>query len=162
MIYQIPLTMGKVTIVDQDVYEEFVKFKWYAEKQPNSFYAARTPIVNGKKLHVKLHRVIMNAPPNQRVDHIDLNGLNNVRSNLRLVTISQNAMNGRGHQDGSSRHRGVYWFADRGKWVAKICKEGRRKSLGYYINEDDAGRAYDAAAIELFGEFANLNFPENK
>jgi hypothetical protein len=105
---------------------------------------------------VALHRIIMGATGNVEVDHRDGNGLNNLRSNLRLATNAQNAKN-RISTVGASRYKGVSIFGKR--WRAKIESDGVRFSLGIYNTQEEAARVYDAAAIRLHGEFARLNFP---
>ena len=105
-----------------------------------------------------MHRLILGEPPSDQkviVDHRDGNGLNNQRSNLRWVTKQENNCNRAGF--GSSGFLGV--SKSRGKWVAKIRRDGIRYHLGTFVSEIEAAKAYDAKAIQLHGEFANLNFP---
>ena len=92
------------------------------------------------------------------IDHRDMNGLNNQRSNLRFCTLSQNAMNRRKRENTSSIYKGVYFNNQRGKkWKAQIRINGKQIHLGLFDFEVDAARAYNMKAIELFCEFANLN-----
>jgi len=104
-----------------------------------------------------MHRAILNAPPRMDVDHINGNGLNNTRENLRLCTRSQNMMNQR-LKGGTSRFRGVSWLKGGAKWHAQVRANGKRLHLGLFTDETEAAMAYDAAARELFGDFARLNF----
>jgi hypothetical protein len=94
------------------------------------------------------------------VDHIDHNGLNNRRSNLRLCTAQQNARNHRPQLRGSSKYKGVSWRQDGKVFRALIWHNGKSINLGRFKNEIDAAKAYDKAAKKYFGEFAYLNFPD--
>ena len=107
-----------------------------------------------------MHRVIMDAPKGMHVDHINGNGLDNRRENLRLCTNSQNHMNRKTHRDSSSKYKGVSWNKRNSKWQAYIGSGIKRKNLGYFASESDAAKAYDIKAKECFGEFARLNLGE--
>jgi hypothetical protein len=132
---------------------------WQAQRgKAGTFYAAAVLVENGKQRKVYLHRLIMQAGPGQRVDHIDGNGLNNRRDNLRICSNAENMRNMRvSPLRGSSIYKGVSWNARRKKWRAYIVHDGRQRNIGYFTNESDAARAYDAAAVKTFGSFANLN-----
>ncbi len=106
-----------------------------------------------------MHRVIMDAPPGLVVDHIDHNGLTNMKHNLRLCTKSQNARNQRPQKDCSSKYIGVCWSKQQRKWYARIDHDGQRHWLGAHKSERAAARARDGAAYALHGQFAHLNFP---
>ena len=162
MAREIPLTQGKVAIVDDEDYDVLAKNKWMALKSRKGvFYAARMITVGYKKQNLlRMHCVILPPTPGMTVDHIDRDGLNNRRSNLRLANGSQQRAN-RSRRDGCrSKYRGV--TRHRNKWYARITKDGARIDLGLYHIEEDAARAYDAAAAQLHGEFANLNFPNQR
>jgi hypothetical protein len=96
------------------------------------------------------------------IDHRDHNPANNRIGNLRACTHKQNLRNQSPMKGGSSRFLGVSWDASRRKWAAGIKPDGKRVSLGRHASEEAAARAYDAAAREYFGEFANLNFPDER
>jgi ABC-2 type transport system ATP-binding protein len=108
-----------------------------------------------------MHRVIMNAPKGSIVDHRDHEGLNNTKQNLRFATRSQNSCNRKRLNYGSSKYRGVCRGNECNKWRAYISFNGQRKYLGYFDNEEDAGKAYDEAAKIYHGEFAVLNFEDD-
>lgn len=155
---EIQLTRGLVALVDDEDYELVTQYKWHASKRgPNLWYAAvGHPLFGGSRY---LHRFIVGAKAGQQVDHIDRNGLNCCKSNLRIVTHSQNMMN-RGPKAGSvSRYKGVCWHRHYQKWYAQISS----KCIGYYDDVHEAARAYNEAAKKLHGEFAWLNpIPNSK
>ncbi len=156
-IRYIPLTRGKFAIVDAADYERLSKYKWLANgDEHRGFYAARRV---GSRL-VLMHRVIMNPPEGMVVDHIDGNGLNNRRNNLRLCTQKQNSRNSAPSRRSSSRFKGVYFNKRTRKWIATIGYNGKTIHLGSFEDEVEAAKAYDRKARELFGQFAYLNFPE--
>jgi hypothetical protein len=107
-----------------------------------------------------MHRQIMNAPEGLLVDHIDGNGLNNQKNNLRLCSSAQNARNRRPTSKPYSKYKGVSWHKRNKKWEVRIAKSGKSTYLGTFEDELEAALAYDRKAEELFGEFAYLNFPQ--
>jgi len=153
----IPLTKGKVAIVDAEDYDWLSKYKWYACKRKYTYYAYRWQNHHA----IAMHRVIINAPEGMLVDHIDRNGLNNRRSNLRLCKALQNAAN-QPPRGGTSKYKGVHWSKSNNKWVTAITFREKYLYLGSFNDQIDAAKAYDKKAAELFGEFAYLNFPEKK
>lgn len=166
MVREIFLTQGKSTLVDDEDYEYLKDFSWITLKQervyvPTAFYAARTFAVPGGRKMVMMHRVILGVDhlnwKETPVDHEDGNGLNNQRYNLRLATLTYNQGN-KNKYYGTSQFKGVSWYPAKEKWVAKIGTKTGQLHLGYYIDEEEAARAYDAAAIHYFGEFASTNF----
>lgn len=113
-----------------------------------------------------MHRLIAQTPPGMETDHINGDGLDNRRSNLRVATPSQNSANmGKPRRpDGSphtSRFKGVSWDKSRSKWQSKICVQGKCRNLGRYDSEVLAARAYDRAALAAWGDFAAVNFPDS-
>lgn len=107
-----------------------------------------------------LHRVLMNAPADKQVDHINRNRLNNCRDNLRLCTSSENNRNRTRSSLNTSGYVGVSFDKDAGKWYAELTIHGRDIYLGLYDTAKEGAIARDAAALEYHGEFANLNISE--
>jgi hypothetical protein len=151
---RIALTKGKFATVDAADYEWLSAFRWHATCARGRYYAAT--VVHGKS--ISMHRMIMNPPAGMVTDHIDGNSLNNPRSNLRNCTPEQNRHNTR-PSGKSSRFIGVYRRGD--KWIVKITHKGQRFYLGPFDTEIEAAKARDQKALELFGEYAWLNFPED-
>jgi hypothetical protein len=160
---RIALTQGKYAIVDPDDYERLSKYRWCALRRKNGYYAGRTASVRSRERgrYILLHRAIIDPAYPLVVDHINGNGLDNRRANLRAVTQAQNVLNGvhKKRADSHSRYRGVSWHIRRKKWVVQICCNGKNRTAGYFDNEVDAARAYDGAAKKYHKEFAALNFP---
>jgi hypothetical protein len=150
----IPLTQGKLAIVDAADYERVSPFNWSVSVSGKRTYAYRA--LNGRK--IALHRFLLDPPKGMVVDHIDRDGLNNRRSNLRVCTQHQNMLNS-GPRGKSSRFKGVCWDRFRRRWVVHVCFNGKNLFLGAFTDEAEAARAYDRKACELFGEYAYLNFP---
>ena len=160
MARQIHLTQGYVTLVDDVDYEWLKQWKWCAHvDRQGCVYAVRSVWVDGRNKMLRMHRLILGAKPGKMSDHINGDTLDNRRSNLRICTNQQNNRN-RHARAGTSRYKGVHWYKRGSKWRASIHINGRFKHLGYFDDEQEAALAYDRAARELFGEFANPNFPE--
>lgn len=158
MTREIPLTQGKFALVDDEDYETLSAVKWCAAKIGWTFYAKRSiRRSDGVRTVVCMHRVIL--PDVEEIDHINGNGLDNRRGNLRPVTRSQNRRNSRKRTDNTSGHIGVYWHKQKRRWEAQVKLDGRRRSAGYYDTPEEAARARDALALELHGSYAKLNFP---
>lgn len=148
---QIPLTQGKFAIIDDVDFEWVNKYKWYF----NSGYACTDKIVNGKAIHLWMHKMIIKADVNQEVDHINGDALNNQRTNLRYVTRSQNQMNRGIHKNNKTGYKGV--LIHKGKYLARITVNRKHIYLGYYTDPKDAAKAYNEAAVKHHGEYAKLN-----
>ena len=153
----IQLTQGQVALVDDEDFDMLNQFKWCAQKDGNNFYAIRGIRVGRRTQTIHMHRLIMGSPIGLEIDHKDGNGLNNQRNNLRVCTRSQNQMNKRKKEGASSIYKGVSFHKREDKWRAVIMINGRAINLGDFASEIEAAKAYDAKAIALFCEFANLN-----
>lgn len=151
---EIKLTQGKVAMVDDEDYQYLNGFKWYASKAGNVFYAMKAITVDGKRKTQYMHNVILNG---KGIDHIDRNGCNNQKSNLRFCTQSENGMNRTKMENASSIFKGVCFNKSAKKWMVRIQINSKVIYLGLFASEIEAAKAYNAKAIELFGEFANLN-----
>ena len=152
---EITLTQGKVALVDDEDFEMLSAFKWYAQRSNLTFYAQRAISVGGGRQTAEImHRVLM--PGIEKVDHIDGDGLNNQRANLR-DSEGKNAWNRKPQEGGTSVYKGVSWHSRIGKWQAQIMKDGRTHYLGYFDSEIDAARAYNEGSLKFHGRFGRLN-----
>lgn len=144
-------------LVDVDIYQLINKYKW----NESNGYIYRTIYDKNKPpyFHAKLylHRFIMNPPANVPIDHIDGDTYNNLRINLRLCTDRDNNRNKKKFFINYTEYKGVFWRKDRQTWIAKIKVDGKGIYLGSFNNERDAAKAYNDAAKEYFGKFANYN-----
>lgn len=160
---KIPLTRGKFALVDDADYERVVNYKWRLAPRSRCFYAAGRKRGSSKSEY--MHRVILEPRDGLLVDHINGDGLDNRRQNLRSCTPAQSVRNV-GSLGGRSRYRGVAAvFGDIEKprsawrWGARIRENGVYRWLGQFRTQKEAAQAYDAAALRICGEFARLNFP---
>ena len=162
----IPLTKGLYAIVSPEDYERISAYKWYADKHDNTWYAIRwvRSKANPKmQYRVRMHREVLSPPDDLFVDHRNHNGLDNRRSNLRIATLAENGCNKRKTSSRcTSQFKGVCWWKLDSKWRAQGRLNGKQIIIGYFDNELDAAKAYDAWAIQAFGQFAALNFPQQK
>ena len=161
LVCTIPLTQKKVALVDAVDYERVNRYRWCAGRVGNQWYAYRKHY--GKTL--RMHQFIMNPPKGMVVDHANGNGLDNRRDNLRLCTKLENAWNhGRRKEEGAgSQYIGVYpCQRPPGKWCIKVQCDGEVTNLSPFDTPEEAARVRDRKALELHGEYAWLNFPEER
>ena len=157
---EITLTQRKIALVDDCDYEWLSQRNWAAFKDRNIWYAmTNIRDATGHFRSITMHRLILGATKGMKVDHRDGNGLNNQRHNLRAATNHQNLCNRGAPSNNTSGFKGVSWHKRRNKWQANIGINYKKKYLGLFDSAIDAACAYDAAARELHGEFAKLNFP---
>lgn len=169
---EIQLTRNKVAIVDDEDYQKINQYKWWTfkSKYNNNFYASAK--IDGKD--VLMHRYILGLEdPKIQIDHKNRNALDNTRENLRIVSNQENSFNRGKNKNNKSGYKGV-WFARYGynyykgkktryentkPWIAGIKHNGKNKTIGYFATAEEAAKAYDIKAKELFGDFCYLNFP---
>lgn len=147
---EIPLTRGKVAFVDDEDYEMLVAVgSWHAHRSRNVEYADHiTPHdANGKQTTIKMHHLIMNVPKGMQIDHIDGNGLNNQKNNLRVVTNRINHMNRQWVR--KSKYPGITWERRREHWVAQAQIDGKHIHIGSFPTEELAYQAYLARVMPL-------------
>ena len=155
----IPLTQGKVAIVDEADAEMVGAYKWYVSTgSPTLLYASRKDWRSGRAREVLMHRLIMAAGPGQVVDHINGDTLDNRRSNLRLTDVQHNSWNRAPQRWSRSQYRGVSVYG--GRFHVRIFVEGRNEYLGCYTDERLAARVFDYAAAKYHGEFARPNLAD--
>lgn len=162
---RIKLTQGKYAMVDDSDFRWLNQWRWYAalDKKNRTFYAQRHCWNKQTKKDeiVRMHRLILDAPKGKMVDHISGDCLDNRRENIRVVSHQENSLNRRIQKDNTSGFKGVHWNKQSGKWTACIQKGRVSFFLGYFVEREEAARAYDEAASKLHGEFARLNFPKD-
>ncbi len=137
------------TIVDDSDFDYISKFRWRLNPMG---YA--TGYKNGP---IYLHRQLMNPEKGKCIDHINGDGLDNRRSNLRICSTQENSMNRKLSKNNTSGFKGVVWSNRYKKWIAQISFNGKLNHLGSFNDKIDAAKAYNAKAKELFGDFAWLN-----
>lgn len=153
---EIQLAQGGTALVDDDDYDYLVQYKWRRVKQKTCFYVSASVKIDGKFKTLIMHRLVMNAPKGTMIDHIDCNGLNNQKTNLRFASYVQNGMNRRPNKN--RKYKGVTIQGER--FCASITYNKQRIALGTFNNIDDAAQAYNEAAIKYHGSFARLNIIE--
>lgn len=156
----IKLTQDQVAMVDDDVFEEISRWKWCAQfnYHTSSFFAVRANRdADGCRGFMLMHRQIMGAGSGEVVDHANHNTLDNRKENLRKCDYRENNWNTSKKRTNRSGFKGVYYHKQINRWRAVITVEYKNISLGCYGTPAEAGRAYDAAALKYFGEFAYTN-----
>lgn len=146
----ISLTQGQSAIVDDEDFGFLSQWSWYAHKTNWTFYGSRKFTVLGKPQKAWMHRLIMQTPDGMFVDHIDGNGLNNQRSNLRNVTHQQNMVNRQMWIKGTTTGvRGVYFDKRDGAIFSSITVNGKSRHLGRFPTVEAASAAFEQARAEL-------------
>lgn len=149
---EIQLTKGKVTIIDDGDFEMLSAFKWHAVKWRHVYYAQAW--INGGEM--SMHRFLLAAKREEIADHINGDGLDNRRENLRLVPPAVNRLNSRLSRNNTSGFKGVYLQKKTGKWTAMIGTRTNGKlvstHLGTFATPEEASAAYQAAVRERYGE----------
>ena len=162
---EIQLTQGKVALVDDEDFEWLSQWSWSVSSKGGKLYALRRHGIKegGKGELITMHRVILGDVKGMDTDHIDGDGLNNQRSNLRICTRAENLRNRKKPRVNNEIYKGIKKYSGvfRTKWRAIIGHSGIVEHLGMFDTPEEAAHAYDQAAREYFGNYANLNFPEN-
>lgn len=153
------LNAGRPALVDDADFALVAGKRWQLHTGTHAAHFYRDPVAKKSRM-VLMHRLILQPPAGVVVDHIDHDGLNNQRANLRQCSQAENVRNQRKTR-GRSRYKGVLQTPN-GRWRAEITKDYRNRHIGVFDSEEAAARAYDAAARELFGAFAHPNFPEDR
>ena len=151
-------TGGEVLLLDEADAWVMDQYSLAVDRKKTSTYIRTTQkgVGAAKNKRGYLHRILMNCPDDMQVDHIDGNGLNNTRANLRLASPSQNMHNRGPCRDNTSGYKGVYWNRDRSRWFAKIVVQGREFKRGYFRTPEDAAAAYASLAAKHVPEFCRL------
>jgi len=157
---EIPLTQGKVALVDDEDFDRVNQYKWYVHRGGNNYYALTSTKIGGVKKIVAMHRFLLGLSLNDGIltDHRNLNGLDNRQNNIRRCNRAQNGQNTQSREDTTSRFKGVCWDKLNKKWESRIGIKNKTKYLGRFIQEELAALAYDFAAMRYHREFANFNF----
>lgn len=153
MTREIPLTQGRVALVDDADYAVVAAVgRWQVATCDGRLYARH----GGNRWGIYLHKLLTGWP---LVDHVNGDGLDNRRANLRQATASQNGANIAAPSHNTSGFKGVSLYRRTGRWRASLTLAGEHMHLGYFDTAEEAARAYDAAALNAWGDFARLNFP---
>jgi hypothetical protein len=153
---RIPLTHGKFALVDDADFDWLNQWKWrIKDRNRNVLYAVRNLSRTMGEKEIFMHRTINETPDELFTDHINGDGLDNQRKNLRCCSKSQNGANRGGPKNNTSGFKGVVLI--KGKWVALIHRNKKVFYLGVFATPEEAAKAYDEGAKKLHGEFARLN-----
>lgn len=155
-IARVHMAHGHEAIVDIQDVDVIATHHWYSSKGRKTRYAYSDVGKRPNRKHVAMHRLIVDAPSGLVVDHINGNGLDNRRDNLRICTVRQNLMN---EPPRKGAYKGVSRCATTNRWVAQIKSNRSVIFIGRFDTPEEAARAYDERAFEMHGEFAFLNFP---
>lgn len=153
------LNNGGEVILDRNDYERIKDFNWFRSSHKTVSYAVVCLKTERGWRSVRMHRYITNCPSTQEVDHINNNGLDNRRCNLRVCDPTDNCKNRRLRSDNTSAYKGVHQRYN-GRWQARIVLDGKRISLGHFASALEAAKAYNQAAICHYGEYASTNFTD--
>lgn len=157
---EIPLSRGKVALVDDEDYEKLRQFTWHMSKDGYAYRHAPDARVKGKRKRYSqsMHRYLMGLEYGDKraVDHKSGNKLDNQKINLRVCTRGENNLNVGRRSNNKSGFKGVHWCNTWGRWVARIKKDNKKYFIGNFESAEEAYRAYCAKAVEIHGEFANL------
>ena len=151
---------NKEVIIDIEDWENIKQYRWFLSYQSkrNKFYVMAFLYLNQKRIHIKLHRLILNVTnPKIQVDHRLGDTFDNRKEMLRKCTSVENTRNQIIRKNNTSGYKGVCWRRDIKKWQTRICVNNKNKSVGFFKNKEKAALAYNKAALKYYGEFAKLN-----
>ncbi len=156
---KIPLTQDKFALVDDEDFDRINARNWHLSNRHPNYYARSSALKGDNKGKCLMHRMILGLSKGDKtmVDHINHNGLDNRKENLRLCTRTQNLRNMR-TTHGKSKYKGAFQTRNPKKWASAIRVDGTLIHIGHFETEIEAAKAYDAKARIYFGEFANTNF----
>lgn len=165
LVVLIQLQGGRICLVDLADWDLLRRYRWHwkwesrTETGERRLYVATSIWEREERRHraIRIHRLITAAPEQMMVDHRSGDTLDNRRSNLRIADNSRNQANS-GSRGGSSRYKGVSWNARKRRWLVAFRANGQYHFVGYFRDEFEAAKAYDAAAEKVSGEFARTNF----
>jgi hypothetical protein len=152
MYKTITLSSGRECLVDAEDFEWLSKNKWSDDSKGYAIRKAR-----GKNTTEKMHRLIMNAKPNEQIDHINGMPWDNRKENLRIVENKLNSRNKGMYSTNKTGYKGVSAYGNKGKYTAQITVDGKKIHIGCFESVEEAAKAYNESAIHHFGEFAKLN-----
>lgn len=147
----------QIVQIDDEDFDLVSKYKWRLSKGKYTYYVITHNKVDNKDTTLYLHRLVFGNSDKNSIDHIDGNGLNNQKNNLRICTYTQNNRNRNSCINSSSKYKGVSWYKKSCKWRASIQVNKKMIHIGYYNSEEDAAEMYNLHAIKYFKEFAKLN-----
>jgi len=151
---KIKLTQGKYSIVDNEDFDYVNQYKWHLSDSRGKLYARRG---DKRKKYRSIHRLILNCPDDKEPDHINGDGLDNRKSNLRIADRFQNTQNALIRKDSVSGFKGVNFSKRSNKWRAYIQYKKKNSHIGFFETKEEAAYVYDQFAMQLHGEFAKLN-----
>lgn len=162
---QFPLNHNLIGIIDQED-KDLLDHYWFPTRGLHTHYIIRKPGHGKSRRAIIMHRLILARiierplEKHELCDHINGNGLDNRRCNLRVVSRKENMWNSASKKNSTSKYKGVSWQASNHKWRAAIRENGKANYLGLFDNENQAARVYNEAAKRVYGEFARLNIIE--
>ena len=159
LMKKIKLTQGKYALIDDKDFDNLSTMSWQVHKLGNNYYAYHCSNIKGKTKNIKMHRYLLNYPTGMDIDHINGNGLDNRRENLRICTRSENLRNSKLRNNNTSGYKGVSWSKMRKKWIVQIRFDNKSKCLGFYSDKIRAAHIYDLVSLDYYGDYARTNFP---
>lgn len=157
---EIVTAQGKIVLIDDDDLPIVESKRWQAYGGPECYYAVNISRINGKLVSTYMHRLIIAPPSGMVIDHMNGNGLDNRRSNLRIATHAQNNQNRKMRAGSEVPFKGVCRTGSKkNPYCVRMRIDGKSAYIGSYPTAEEAALTYDRMAIKLHGEFALLNFP---